>query len=126
MKRVYIAVAVLLACLAVSLFSYFTIINSCKTLITKSESVIESTESGDFSRAEKENEEIQRLWKKYTFSFSLLTTHFHYDSLEENVDKLNREIKARNKDRIKESASQLIFDAKHIITTIKPKPENVF
>lgn len=126
MKRVYIATFVLLSCLALSLFSYFTIINSCKTLINKSESVIKSMENGDFSSAEKENEEIQHLWQKYTFSFSLLTTHFHYDSLEESIDKLNREIKAKNSEQIKESASQLIFDAKHIITTIKPKPENVF
>ena len=126
MKRVYIAAGVLIICLAVSLFSYFTIVKSCKTLIVKSQNVSESIKNNDFASAEKENEEIQNLWKKYTFSFSLLTTHFHYDSLEESVDKLNREIKAKDKERIIESASQLIFDSKHIITTIKPKAENVF
>ncbi len=126
MKRVYIAAAVLLLCLAVSLFSYFTIINSCKVLIVKSEKVIDDIKNKDFASVEKENEEIQHLWKKYSFSFSLLTTHFHYDSIEESVDKLNREIKAKNGAQITESASQLIFDAKHIITTITPKAENVF
>ena len=126
MKRVYIAAAVLLICLGVSLFSYFSIISSCKTLIEKSENVIQSIKNDDFEQARATNEEIQRLWKKYTFSFSLLTTHFHYDSLEESIDKLNRELESKNKEQIIENASQLIFDAKHIITTIKPKAENVF
>lgn len=126
MKRVYIAATVLCLSLALSLFSYFTILNSCKTLITKSEKVIEYSQKDDTAQAEKTNDEIQKLWQKYTFSFSILTTHFHYDSIEESVDKLDREIKAKNKEQIKECALQLIFDAKHIITTITPKAENVF
>lgn len=126
MKRVYIAAGVLLTCLTLSLFSYFIIVKDCKTLITKSENVIESINNSDFDGAKKINDEIQQLWKKYTFSFSLLTTHFHYDCIEESVDTLNREVKAQNRKKISESASQLIFNAKHIITTIKPKAENVF
>ena len=126
MKRVYIALGILLTCFTLSLFSYFSIVKECKTLITKSEIIIECVNDGEFEKAKEISNDIEALWKKYTFSFSLLTTHYHYDSIEESVDTLNREVKARNREKISESASQLIFNAKHIITTIEPKGENVF
>lgn len=126
MKRVYIAAAVLCACLAFSVFSYFTIIGCCKTLIDKTQKVTRYCSKNELEEALKESEEIKQLWDKYTLPFSLLTTHYHYDAIEQSVDKLYRETQSKDKDKIKESASQLIFEAKHIITSTEPKGENVF
>ena len=126
MKRAYIAGALLAICVAFCLFSYFTITKDCKALISQSEQIEISAKSGDFKAAERQAKELKAMWKRYSFPFSLLTTHFHYDTLEECVDKLYHASLSAQKKEITAASDDLIFEAKHIITSISPKPENVF
>ena len=126
MKRVYIAVVILLLCGGFSTFSYFTIKNDCQTLITHAKKIESQLKTEDYYSIKKESEQIQKLWKRYTLPFSLLTTHFHYDAMEESAEKLYRAAESGDKKQIKSCCDEMIFEANHIITSICPKGQNVF
>ena len=126
MKRAYIAGALLAICVAFCLISYHTITKDCKALITQSEQIDSSAKSGELKAAEQQAKELKAMWKQYSLPFSLLTTHFHYDTLEECVDKLYHACQAAQKKEITAASDDLIFEATHIITSIAPKAENVF
>lgn len=126
MKRVYIAWAVLAICLAFCIFSYFTIKNDCEMLCEKAQIVSQYSKNNDLEKVNSENEEIKKLWNKYSMPFSLLTTHTHFDSLEAAIDSLSRAVDKQDKEETEDACRKLIFEAKHIITSISPKAENVF
>ena len=126
MKRVYIAVAVLVLCLGFSLFSYGAIRNGCESFIESAENIQTCLKSEDYVRIEQQAKAIKALWKKESVPFSLLTTHYHYDAMEECADKLYHAAKARDKKEIRSCCEDLIFEAKHILTSIAPDWENIF
>ena len=126
MKRVYIACVILITCLALSIFSYSTITKDSKALIAEAREIEKLLETGNFEKIEKDSKILKEDWKKFSLPFSLLTTHIHFDTLEECVDSLYHASKTKKEDEIKKACNDLIFEATHIITSINPKAENVF
>jgi len=126
MKRAYIAGALLAICVAFCLFSFFTITKDCEAIISQSEQIEKAAQSADFESAKKLSAELKTMWEQYSLPFSLLTTHVHYDTLEECVDKIYHACQSAQKKEITAAGDDLIFEAKHIITTIAPKAVYVF
>ena len=126
MKRVYIAAVVLIICFSLSIFSYFTITRESVSLIKQSEKIEKLLIQKDYEKIETESTLIKNEWKKFSLAFSLLTTHIHYDALEECIDKLYNASQTKNEGEIKKACDDLIFEANHIITSITPRAENVF
>ena len=126
MKRVYIASLILIICLAMSFFSFHIITKDSKSLISQTRKIEKLLEEKNFEKIEEQSNAIKQEWKKLSLPFSLLTTHIHYDTLEECVDKLYHASRTRNEDEIKKACEELIFEATHIITSINPRAENVF
>ena len=126
MKRVYIAIALLCLCACICLLSFFTITKDCKQLIAQAKTIQELSRADNPKDLVKKADEIKQMWKHDTLPFSLLTTHTHYDSMEECVDKLYHACKNGDKKEITATSDDLIFEATHIITSIQPNAENVF
>ena len=126
MKRVYIALALLVLCCTFSLFSFFTITKESKAMLTSCSEIEKLLEQEDYEKISEQGKAIKERWKKESLPFSLLTTHYHYDAIEESVDKLYHAANSRQKEDIRKAAEDLAFEATHIITSIAPKAENIF
>ena len=123
MKRVFIACVVLCVCLGLSIFAYCTITGDCLRLKAQAKRIAALTQETQIDR---QKQLLNEEWKKDTLAFSLLTTHVHYDALEEKMDRVLRACEKKKKEEIQKTCDDLIFELDHIITSIVPKAENVF
>ena len=126
MKRVYIAIVLIVLCAVFCAVSYATVTKDCKALIAQAEKIETLAEQGENDALPRLGEAVKNDWNRYSFSFSLLTTHIHYDIMEECCDKLYHACRQKDKKDILNACYDLIFEAKHIITSIKPNFENTF
>ncbi|MBR2590464.1 MAG: DUF4363 family protein [Clostridia bacterium] len=126
MKRVWIALVLIILCTGFCLVSFFTITNDCKSLISQTREIEKLAQQEEFEQIVQAAEHIQSEWNEDAFSFSLLTTHIHYDTLEECTDKLYHACMQKDTKEIKRACDDLIFEANHIIESIRPKARNVF
>lgn len=126
MKRVYIAIVLIVLCAVFCTVSYVTVTKDCKALIAKAEQIETLAEKNDNKMLPYLGEKIKKEWNHYSFSFSLLTTHIHYDIMEECCDKLYHACRQKDKKEILNACDDLIFEAKHIIASIQPNVENTF
>ena len=126
MKRVYIAVVLIVLCAVFCTVSYATVTKDCKALIAQAEKIEALAEKNENEALPRLGEEVKKNWNHYSFSFSLLTTHIHYDTMEECCDKLYHACRQKDKKDVLNACDDLIFEAKHIITSIQPNVENTF
>ena len=126
MKRVWIAAAVLALCAGFCLVSFFTVTKDCKSFIVQTEKIKQTVQTEDYESIQKAAKQIKEEWQRDIFSFSLLTTHTHYDTLEECTDKLYHACMQKEKNQIINACDDLIFEASHIIESIRPNVRNVF
>ena len=126
MKRVYIAGILLSICATFCIVSFLTITKDCHELIDLAEAIEQSAQSDESDSLGEQAQTLKAMWNKDSLAFSLLTTHIHYDTLEECVDKLYHACKSRDKAEILRVCEDLEFEATHIITSIQPKAENIF
>ena len=106
--------------------SFFTITNDCKSLIAQTREIEQMAQREEFNQIEQAAKHIKSEWNEDAFSFSLLTTHIHYDTLEECTDKLYHACMQKDTKEIRRACDDLIFEANHIIESIRPKARNVF
>ncbi|MBQ3431613.1 MAG: DUF4363 family protein [Clostridia bacterium] len=126
MKRVWIAGALMLLCAAFCLISFFTVTKDCNHLIAHAKQIKSFVQNEDERQVKQTARQIKKEWNSDAFSFSLLTSHIHYDTLEECTDKVYHACMAGETKEIRNACDDLIFEASHIIESIRPRAENVF
>lgn len=126
MKKVILAIIVIILITASGTLTSRMYYRSSTNLTKMLRNVSEHINSNNWEDAEKEIEEIEKLWGKIEKSWTVLIDHFEIDNIEMSLKKAKKYIEAKNVPLSLGELEGLNFMLEHIATKEKFSLENIF
>ncbi len=126
MKRVVIAVVLIVFVTAISVYGYFDLKRTGNDIISALERTIEIAENGTEEAATESLKETIRKWEKARVRFGIYCNHDELDDIDINFRTLDGKTENNADCDITELCSENIILLEKMIDSEKPKLENVF
>lgn len=126
MKRVVIAVVLIVFVTAISVYGYFDLKRTGNDIISSLEKTIETVEANGESSAMENLTASVRKWEKARVRFGIYCNHDEIDDIDINFRTLKSKAERNTDCDIVEICSENIILLEKMIDAEKPKIENVF
>lgn len=126
MKRVVIAVVLIVFVTAISVYGYFDLKRTGNDIISSLENTIEIAENGTEEAATESLKETIKKWEKAQVRFGIYCNHDELDDIDINFRTLDDKTENKADCDITELCSENIILLEKMIDSEKPKFENVF
>ena len=126
MKRIIIAIIVIVLALAISFAGYFLVDKSCKKLENHLSKLCTVAQNDDKKKAVEMAKDTEKMWEEVHDTIESFIRHEETDNLEELIKSLNVYAQQGNMDRLEQQAELAIDELSHLIRNEKPLLSNIF
>lgn len=126
MKRIIIAIIVIVLALALSFTGYFLVDKSCKKLENHLSKLCTVAKDDDKMKAVEMAKDTEKIWEEVHDTIESFIRHEETDNLEELIKSLNVYAQQGNMDRLEQQAELAIDELSHLIRNEKPLLSNIF
>lgn len=124
MKRLWIAIAILLLAVVISVVAYASVTSNCNKLENCVNILVTHIKENNASAVEKDKKALERQWDKSLSVFSCVITHSHFDHISSSIDSLLNGKTKSDKELLKECES-VIYNLNHLKDSEKLNTRNI-
>jgi hypothetical protein len=126
MKRIIIAVCVIVTAFAISFTGYFLVDNACKKIELSLSEICNVSQNNEVEKSIELSEKTIILWEDVHDTIESFIRHEETDKLEETIKSLPVYAKQGNMERLEQQADLAIDELHHLIRSEKPLLSNIF
>lgn len=126
MKRIIIAISVLVIAFSISFTGYFLVDNSCKKLENHLTDICNVAQDKNIEKSVEMSENTVEIWEDVHDTIESFIRHEETDKLEELIKSLPVYAKQGNMERLEQQADLAIDELHHLIRNEKPLISNIF
>ena len=126
MKRLIIAVCMLVTGIAISIGGYVNLKSICRNMSCSVNEVIRAAENGDADETKRKCDDTEKMWDKKSPLLGVYTNHSEMDELMMLMKQIRQLSTARDYDELIEKCRESIYRFEHIAETETPSFGNVF
>lgn len=126
MKRLIIAVCMLVTGIAISIGGYVNLKSICRNMSCSVNEVIIAAENGDADETKRKCEDTEKMWDKKSPLLGVYTNHSEMDELMMLMKQIRQLSTDRDYDELIEKCRESIYRFEHIAETETPSFGNVF
>ncbi len=126
MKRIIIAVSVIIIAFAISLTGYYLVDKSCKKLENHLTDICNVAQNDNVEKSILMSEDAVKMWEDVHDTIESFIRHEETDKLEELIKSLPVYAQQGNMERLEQQADLAIDELHHLIRNEKPLISNIF
>lgn len=126
MKRIIIAVSVIVIAFAISFTGYFLVDKACKKLENHLTDICTVAQNKNTEKSVQMSEDAVKMWEDVHDTIESFIRHEETDKLEELIKSLPVYAKQGNMERLEQQADLAIDELHHLIRNEKPLISNIF
>ena len=126
MKRIIIAVAVIIIAFSIAFTGYFLVDKKCKELELNLAKICNISQQNNVKKAIDLSDETVELWEDIHDIIESFIRHEETDKLEETIKSLPVYARQGNLERLEQQADLAIDELHHLIRSEKPLLSNIF
>lgn len=126
MKRLIIAVCMLVTGIAISIGGYVNLKSICRNMSCSVNEVIRAAENGDSDETKRKCDDTEKMWDKKSPLLGVYTNHSEMDELMMLMKQIRQLSTDRDYDELIEKCRESIYRFEHIAETETPSFGNVF
>lgn len=126
MKRIIIAISVIVFAFAISFTGYFLVDKACKKLENHLGDICTTAQKKDTEKSVEMSEDAVKMWEDVHDTIESFIRHEETDKLEELIKSLPVYARQGNMERLEQQADLAIDELHHLIRNEKPLISNIF
>ena len=126
MKRIIIAVVVIVVAFSIVFTGYFLVVKKCKELELNLAKICNISQQNNVEKAIDLSDETVELWEDIHDTIESFIRHEETDKLEETIKSLPVYARQGNMERLEQQADLAIDELHHLIRSEKPLLSNIF
>ena len=126
MKRIIIAISVIILAFAISFTGFYLVNKDCKKLENHLDNICTTAQKKDTEKSVEMSEDAVKMWEDVHDTIESFIRHEETDKLEELIKSLPVYARQGNMERLEQQADLAIDELHHLIRNEKPLISNIF